>query len=84
MSSAGPVEETAVLPPAGVAGTLFPVVELDEQRAWELAHGARIRIPDGDATTAAALGPDGALIGLVAIESGIARVLANFPAEEAP
>ncbi len=79
VSSAGPVDETPLLAPASAAAELFPTVALDEQRAWELAHGGRIQVTADDAEPVAAIGPDGALIGLVAVSDGVARVLANFP-----
>ena len=79
---AGPVEDTPILDPVVVAGALFPTVQLDEQRAWELAHGGRVTVQTGDAAPVAATGPDGVLIGLVAVDGGVARVLANFPVDE--
>lgn len=83
VADAEPVEETPVLPPAQVAGALFPVVELDQQRAWELANGGRVKVTGDDVATAAAVAPDGRLIGLIAVEKGTSRILANFPAAEA-
>jgi tRNA pseudouridine55 synthase len=82
VSGAAPVEDAAILPPADVAGALFPVTRLDEQRAWELAHGGRVAVQGADAPIVAAIGPDGRLIGLIAVEGGRSRVLANFPAAE--
>jgi len=83
VSAAGPVEDTPVVPAAEAAAALFPVVRLDDQRTWELAHGMRIAVDAPDAEPVAALAPDGTLIGLVAVSRGAARVLANFPQEDA-
>lgn len=81
VAAAGPVEQTPVLAPAVVAAELFPVLRLDEQAAWELAHGSRVPVSAEDAETIAAVAPDGRLIGLVEVRAGVARVLANFPDE---
>ncbi|GAA3747061.1 tRNA pseudouridine(55) synthase TruB [Leifsonia bigeumensis] len=71
-----------LLDPAAVARELFPVLELSAQEAVDLGHGKRPVVvhPDGDPV--AAIGPDGRLIGLVAVAGGVARVLVNFPKEE--
>lgn len=70
-----------LLPPATVAGRLFPTVSLDAQSAADLANGKRV-VAAGDGGPVAALGPDGRLIGLVQVDQGRARVLVNFPADE--
>jgi tRNA pseudouridine55 synthase len=81
---------TSLLAPASVARTLFPVIELSPQHALDLSHGKRVdlagqqRSADGDTTTpgpVAAIAPDGWLVGLVAIEKGIAKSTINFPEE---
>ncbi len=69
-----------ILPAAEAAGRLFPLVQVDEQAAKALAQGRRPPVAGGDAETAAAVAPDGRLIGLVAIEGGVARVRMNLPA----
>ncbi len=46
VASAAPVEDAAVLAPAEVAGALFPVAELDEQRAWSSRTAAASRCPE--------------------------------------
>jgi tRNA pseudouridine55 synthase len=72
----------ALLPPAEVAATLFPTVALDADATLALTQGKRIRVSVPDAPVVAAIGPDGSLIGLVAVVQGIARVLVNFPTSE--
>lgn len=72
----------ALLAPAVVARRLFPVVELDASAVLALTHGKRIPVPAADAPIVAALGPDGRLAGLVAVQGGVARVLVNLPTEE--
>ncbi|RLP74751.1 tRNA pseudouridine(55) synthase TruB [Mycetocola tolaasinivorans] len=71
---------------AAAAGTLFPVVSLDAQRAIDLGHGKKIGIegfPENVSGPIAALTPAGALIGLVQAGKNSARSLVNFPADEA-
>lgn len=72
----------ALLAPAAVARRLFPVVELDAPAVLALTQGKRIPVPGGDAPIVATLAPDGRLAGLVAVQSGVARVLVNLPTEE--
>ncbi len=67
--------------PTEVASRLFPVLALDAEQAADLANGKRIRVDHPDASTAAAVAPDGRLVGLVAVEHGRIRVLTNFPPE---
>ncbi|MCC6269674.1 MAG: tRNA pseudouridine(55) synthase TruB [Microbacteriaceae bacterium] len=75
--------------PADIAGTLFPVIELSPQHALDLSHGKRVDLAgqqpsDGGNNTpgpVAAIAPDGRLLGLVAIEMGIAKSIINFPEE---
>lgn len=71
-----------MLDPADVARRLFPVAELSAEQATHLAHGKRVRPDVADAPIVAAIAPDGRLAGLVAVQDGTARVLANFPTEE--
>ena len=72
-----------LLPPAEVASALFPTIALDAQQVVDLTHGKRIRF-DGatDAAPVAALAPDGRLVGLLTIGSGVGRPLVNFPTDE--
>ena len=73
----------ALLAPAAVAARLFPTVQLDAQQAADLANGKRLALTYPTTPTAAALAPDGRLVGLIAIEDGRTRVLTNFPTESA-
>lgn len=72
----------ALIPPADVAATLFPAARLDAEAALALAQGKRIPIAMADASTVAAVGPDGDLIGLISVRDGLSRVLVNFPTPE--
>lgn len=82
---------TALLPPAQVARTLFPVLDLSAQQAVDLSQGKRLSLGAEiqgtfGATTAApvaAIAPDGRLVGLVRIEGLTATTLINFPEEGA-
>jgi len=64
---------------AETAARLFPLLRLDAAQAADLANGKRIAVAHPDADTAAALAPDGRLVGLVAVADGRTRVLTNFP-----
>jgi tRNA pseudouridine55 synthase len=80
VAEAAPLEELRVLSPADVARRLFPVAAVAADGALALAQGKRLPLPGvPDAPTVAAVGPDGALIGLVAVERGVARVRMNLP-----
>lgn len=68
-----------LLPAGDVAARLFPVLQLTGAQAADLANGKRLAVEIPDAPTAAAIGPDARLVGLVAIERGQTRVLTNFP-----
>lgn len=72
----------ALRAPAEVARALFPVVELDAAQVTDLAHGKRVDLTAQDAEVAAAIAPDGRLVGLVQLRSGRARVLLNLPTTE--
>jgi tRNA pseudouridine55 synthase len=69
-------------PASRIARELFPVAELDPQRAVDLAHGKRVRLGVPDAPVVAAIAPGVVLAGLVAVRAGEARVLVNFPSGE--
>jgi tRNA pseudouridine55 synthase len=75
----------SLLPPSRAASALFPTLHLDDQQTIDLGHGKRLALGDvPDATgPVAAIAPDGRLVGLVGVSSGTARILANFPADEA-
>lgn len=70
-----------LLDPGAVAGTLFPRLPLDAAQAADLANGKRVAVDAPDAPTAAALAPDGRLVGLVSVENGRTRVITNFPVD---
>lgn len=72
----------ALLAPASVAARLFPVAMLDAEAARALAQGKRIPIGVDDAPVVAAVAPGENLVGLVAVQGGVARVLVNFPTAE--
>ena len=81
VAEAVPLEEPlALAPPAAVAARLFPVLRLAADDALALTQGKRPAV-DGaaDAPVAAALAPDGALIGLARVQAGRAHVLMNLP-----
>lgn len=83
VSEAGDLDESLpnrVLSPAAVASRLFPVVELDAAQAADLRNGRRLALP-GKGSPVAALDPEGALIGLIELRGGTARVLSNLPVE---
>jgi tRNA pseudouridine55 synthase len=72
-----------LLAPASAATRLFPALPLTTEQAVDLAHGKRIAVDGDDAETAAAVAPDGSLVGLAAVKRGTARTIVNFPAESA-
>ncbi|MGA0568744.1 tRNA pseudouridine(55) synthase TruB [Rathayibacter sp. KR2-224] len=73
---------SALLPPGEAASGLFPVLPLTDEQATDLGHGKKIAVPGPDAATAAAIAPDGRLVGLASVNGGTARTLVNFPPEE--
>jgi tRNA pseudouridine55 synthase len=79
------VEESApeaLVTPAEVAGRLFPVARLDADAARALAQGKRVPVTVDDASVVAAVAPGENLVGLVAVQGGVARVLVNLPTGE--
>jgi tRNA pseudouridine55 synthase len=80
VEEAAPMEELRMLAPAELARRLFPVADVDAAGVLALTQGKRLPLPGvPDAAPVAALGPDGALVGLVAVTDGVARVLMNLP-----
>jgi len=77
-----PAPRIRLLSPAAVAAELFPVLRLDAGQAADLANGKRLALDAADQPTAAAIAPDGRLVGLVALERGRTRVLTNFPVQD--
>jgi tRNA pseudouridine55 synthase len=74
----------ALIPPAEIAGRLFPRATTDAEAARALRQGKRIPVAVADAPIVAAIGPDAELIGLISVRDGISRVLVNFPTLEGP
>ena len=75
-------EPGSLLLPAEVAARLFPVLSLTEQQSIDTGHGKRIEVDRErfpDAKLAAAIAPDGRLVGLLSIKGGVTRVVTNFP-----
>ncbi len=85
----GPPLAEELLAPAEVASRLFPVLALDEQQRIDLGHGKRLELAEGQtlgdgsdrAGLAAAIAPDGTLVGLVEVKHGRTRVVTNFPVD---
>jgi tRNA pseudouridine55 synthase len=68
---------------ADAAAAAFPAVDLSEDQARRVAHGARIALgevvwPAGSAGPVAGFGPDGSFVALLTEEAGQARPLAVF------
>lgn len=75
-------EPLRLLSPAEVASALFPVLTLDADGRLALQQGKRLPTDLADADVVAAIGDDGALIGLVEVRAGRTRVLMNLPTEQ--
>jgi tRNA pseudouridine55 synthase len=69
--------------PAEVATSLFPTLPLDAEERVALQQGKRLPTDLPDADVVAAVGDDGALIGLVEVRAGRTRVLMNLRMEAA-
>ena len=65
-------------PLAEAAAAAFPRLDLTEDQARKVAHGARLPAAGLGSAPAAVFGPDGALIALMREENGQARPLAVF------
>ena len=79
---------SSLLSPSSVATTLFPTYPLSHQQAIDLEHGKRIDTPQlvGDAAPTgpvAAIAPDGRLVGLIESIGQQAKVIVNFPVDQA-
>lgn len=72
-----------LIPPADTAADLFPVLALTAKQATDLAHGKHVDVAGPDVDTAAAIAPDGRLVGLVAVRGGTARTVVNLPMDAA-
>jgi tRNA pseudouridine55 synthase len=71
-------EHFTVTPLAAAAAAAFPRLDLTEEQARKVAHGARLPAAGLGAGPAAVFGPDGTLIALMREEEGQARPLAVF------
>jgi len=73
----------ALIPPAAVAETLFPVWRMTAGETVDLGHGKRVAVERADTEgPLAALTPAGALAGLVSVRGGRAKPIVNFPTDE--
>lgn len=98
VDDAAPIDErlaNAIVSPADAASRLFPVVQLTEDLAIDLAQGKRIALSgpanddgretvDGRVGPIAALAADGRLVGLIELVDAHAKILVNFPLDAAP
>ena len=75
--------EPALLAPAAVASSLFPVWSMTPDEATDLGHGKRpaAGLPDTEGPVAAVTAA-GDLAGLVSVRGGRAVPIVNFPADE--
>jgi tRNA pseudouridine55 synthase len=70
---------SALIRPATAASALFPVLNLTDDQARDLGNGKRIAVAATDSPTVAAVSPHGALVGMAAVQDGVARTIVNFP-----
>lgn len=83
----GEIPASGLLSPADVAAKLFPVLALDDTQETDLRHGKRLDLVEGQllsdgsdrASIAAAIAPNGTLVGLIEVKGGRTRVITNFP-----
>jgi tRNA pseudouridine55 synthase len=79
-----------LIEPAAAARRLFPDVQLTSDESRELRQGKRPMLsllPESlkdSAGPIAAMDENGNLIGLISTSAGVARVIVNFPVEDAP
>jgi tRNA pseudouridine55 synthase len=71
--------------PSHAASALFPSIRLSDEQTTDLGHGKRLALGDAPDVPGpvAAIAPDGRLVGLVGVSGGTAKILANFPPDEA-
>ncbi|KHK96208.1 tRNA pseudouridine synthase B [Microbacterium mangrovi] len=70
-------------PPAEVAASVLGGVQVTAEQARDLRHGKRIALPDAPAR-AAAIAPDGSLIGVVERRGPAVKSVMNMPEPESP
>ncbi|WP_243844353.1 tRNA pseudouridine(55) synthase TruB [Salinibacterium sp. ZJ454] len=68
--------------PADIASTLFGSVDLTAEQTRDLTQGKRITLDAADTEIAAAISPEGRLVGLLKVSAGTARPVVNFPTDE--
>ena len=92
IADAAPLGDTlmsGLLGPASVARRLFPEVVLDPAQTLQLQQGKRPQLAGlasnlaDSAGPIAAIGENGALIGLISTSASVAKVLMNFPVDTA-
>lgn len=71
-----------LLTPAEVAGRVLPVIRADVDQTRDLRHGKRVAGAGFDGERAAAIAPDGALIGIVEKRGGDIKSVMNMPEEQ--
>ena len=70
--------------PADVAAQIMPAVHADGDQTRDLRHGKRVVGLGFDGARAAAIAPDGALIGIVERRGAEAKSIMNMPEEQHP
>ena len=71
-----------LLPAAAVAASVLGAVHVTDEQARDLRHGKRIELPDAPGR-AAAIAPDGALIGVIERRGAAVKSVMNMPEEPA-
>jgi len=72
------------LTPADVAARIMPAVHADVDQTRDLRHGKRVAGLTFDGARAAAIAPDGALIGVVERRGAEVKSIMNMPEEQHP
>jgi tRNA pseudouridine55 synthase len=90
VDAAGPIDDRlvdALRSPAEIAARVFPVLQLGADQVTDIANGKRILLDepaDAHGGPIAAVTAEGRLVGLIEIAEGRAKILVNFPPDEAP
>jgi tRNA pseudouridine55 synthase len=69
------------MPAADVAASVLGAVHMTAEQARDLRHGKRIELADAPAR-AAAIAPDGALIGVIERRGPAVKSIMNMPEEQ--